>query len=162
MQQDNGPSSGRNDPISLLLSADAADAGDARACVVDILDAFRKGDYARLAARYDDDVDWLFHGPPSIFPETGRRRGKVAVFQAFAGLNAHFRFERHATDYLVAQGDRGAAISDMTLVQRASGRTIRCRIASFYRIRDGLVIEYRGFTDSFDAVEQVLGHELSL
>jgi len=52
----------------------------ARAVVEDIQDAFRRGDYARLAARYDDDVDWLFHGPASVFPEVGHRRGKVAVF----------------------------------------------------------------------------------
>jgi len=47
-------------------------------------------------------------------------------------------------------------------VQRASGRTIRCRIASFHQVRDGRVIEYRGFTDSFDAAEQVLGREFPL
>jgi ketosteroid isomerase-like protein len=42
-------------------------------------------------------------------------------------------------------------------VQRATGRTIRCRVASFYRVRDGRVVEYQGFIDSFDAVEQALG-----
>ena len=29
----------------------------ARAVIEDIQDAFRHGDYARIAARYDDDVD---------------------------------------------------------------------------------------------------------
>ncbi len=130
--------------------------------IEDIQDAFRHADYARIAARYDDDVDWLFYGPPVIFPEIGPRRGKLAVFQALEALNAHYRFERHVTEWLVAEGDRAASIADVTLVQRASGRTIRCRIAGFHRVRDGRVIEYRGFMDSFDAVEQALGNELSL
>lgn len=134
----------------------------ARAVIEDIQDAFRRGDYARLAARYDDDVDWLFHGPASVFPEVGHRRGKVAVFQALEALNRLYRFDRHVTEWLVAEADRAASIADVTLVQRASGRTIRCRIASFHQVRDGRVVEYRGFTDSFDAVEQVLGREFPL
>jgi ketosteroid isomerase-like protein len=35
-------------------------------------------------------------------------------------------------------------------------------IANFHRFRDGKVVEYRGFTDSFDAVEQILGRELTV
>ncbi len=128
--------------------------------VEDIQDAFRKGDYARIAARYDDEVDWLVYGPQSVFPEIGRRRGKRAMFQALEALNAHYRFEHHVTEWLIAEGDRAASIADVTLVQRSSGRTIRCRIASFLRVRDGRVMEYRAFMDSFDAAEQVLGHEL--
>lgn len=134
----------------------------ARAVVEDIQDAFRSGDYARIAARYDDDIDWLFQGPPSIFPEVGHRRGKVAVFRALEALNKLYRFDRHVTEWLVAEADRAASIADVTLVQRASGRTIRCRIASFHRVRDGRVVEYRGFTDSFDVAEQVLGREFPL
>ena len=133
-----------------------------RAVIEDIQDAFRNGDYARIAALYDEDVDWLFYAPPAIFPEVGPRRGRVAVFQAFEALNAHYRFDRHVTEWLLAEGDRVASIADVTLVQRATGRTIRCRVASFHRIRDGRVIEYRGFMDSFDVAEQALGHELPL
>ena len=141
------------------VPADAAPLS-ARAVIEDIQDAFRHGDYARIAARYDDDVDWIFYGPPTIFPEIGHRRGKIAVFQAFEALNAKYRFDRHVTEWLIAEGDCGASIADVTLVQRASGRTIRCRIATFHRIRDGRVVEYRGFTDSFGAAEQVLAREL--
>lgn len=133
-----------------------------RAVIEDIQDAFRRGDYARIAVRYDEDVDWLFYGPVAIFPEIGRRRGKVAVFQALEALNVKYRFDRHVTEQLIAEGDRAATIADTTLVQRASGRTIRCRIASFYRVHNGRVVEYRGFTDSFDVAEQVLGRELPL
>lgn len=145
-------------PVSITNAAPAdAEAGSARAVVLAVQDAFRRADYARIAALYDDNVDWLFHGPVSIFPEVGRRRGKIAVFKAFEALNKLYRFERHVTDHLIAEGDWAAGIADITMVQRASGRTIQCRIASFHRVRAGRIVEYRGFTDSFDAVEQVLG-----
>lgn len=153
---------GAPDLISTLLARGAVDTGAARAVILEIQDAFRKGDYARIAAHYHDDVDWVFYGPPSVFPDVGRRRGKVEVFKTFQSLNAMYRFERHVTDHSIAQGDWAAGVADVTLVQRTSGRVISCKIASFHRVRDGKVIEYRGFIDSFDAAEQVLGHELQL
>ena len=150
------------DPISMLSTPGAAGTGSARAAILDMQDAFRKGDYVRMATLYHDDVDWLFHGPTSVFPDVGRRSGKIEVFKTLAALNAMYRFERHVTDQLIAEGDWAAGIADVTLVQRTSGRVIHCRIANFHRVRDGQVIEYRGFTDSFDAVEQVLGREVPL
>ena len=63
---------------------------------------------------------------------------------------------------MLVDGDRAATLSDVQMVQHATGRTVRSRIASFHRFRDGRLIEYRGFTDSFDSVEQALGRELQL
>ncbi len=143
-------------------SGDAAAADGARAAIRDLQDAFRKNDYARIAARFHDDIDWVFHGPISIFPEIGLRRGKIAVFQTFAALNGRYRFERHVTDHLIAEGDSAAGVAEVGLVQRNTGRTITCRIASFFRVTNGLVTHYRGFTDSFDVVEQVLGKVIPL
>ncbi len=42
----------------------------------------------------------------------------------------------------------------------ATGRVIRIRTANFYRFAGDKAVEYRGFTDSLDIVEQVLGREL--
>ncbi len=141
---------------SLARRNDAA--SDAvRAVIADMKDAFRKGDYERIAARFADDIDWLFQGPPSIFPEVGHCRGRAAVCATFAALIARYRIESHVTDHVIAEGDRGAGVADIVLVERDNGRTIRCRIASFFRVRDGLLTHYRGFTDSFDTVERESG-----
>ena len=145
-----------------LTSAGHGDSGDARRVLVQVQDALRKNDYERLAALYDDDIDWVFHGPTSIFPEVGHRRGKVEVFKTLAALNALYRFEYYATEQLVAEGDTAASVAAVSMVQRSTGRIIHCKIASFHRVRDGRVVEYRGFTDSFDAAEQVFGREFLL
>lgn len=140
-----------------MPSSGPAGFSEAREVVLAIQDAFRRGDYARMAALYDDDIDWLFNGPVSIFPQIGHRRGKAAVFKAFEALNTLYHFERHVTDHIVAEGDWAADIADIAMIQRASGRTIRCRTANFHRVRNGRLVLYRGFVDSFDAAEQVLG-----
>lgn len=142
-------------------SAPAYD-GSARAVVTALNEAFRAADYMRMAALYDDDIDWLFHGPVSIFPEIGHRRGKAAVFRSFEMLNTLFHFQRHVTEQLIAEQDWAAGIADITMTQRTTGRIIQCRIANFNRVRDGGLVEYRGFCDTFDAVEQTLGRELTV
>jgi ketosteroid isomerase-like protein len=55
-----------------------------------------------------------------------------------------------------------ALMSDISYRQRATNRVLRLRIASFLRWQEGRLIEYREFTNSFDAVEQALGRELQL
>jgi ketosteroid isomerase-like protein len=122
-----------------------------------IHDAFKQGDHERFASYYDDNIDWTFHAPISVFPFAGRRVGKSAVFLSLRQLNEGYKLQGFAAQMVLADGDRAAVISEIAMVQRATGRTIRCRVASFYRVRDGRVVEYQGFIDSFDAVEQALG-----
>lgn len=144
-------------PSGGKISSTPAAISPARVVVEGIQEAFRTADYERMAALYHDDIDWLFHGPVSIFPEIGHRRGKAEVFRSFEILNTQYHFESYVVDFLIAEGDRAAALADVTMIQRSSGRTIRTRSASFHRVQDGRLIYYRGFSDSFDAVEQVLG-----
>jgi ketosteroid isomerase-like protein len=124
--------------------------------------AFMQGDHQQLAKCYDDDIDWTFHAPVSVFPFLGRRIGKAAVFSSLAELDEGYKVEALAMQVLLADGDRAAAISEVALQQRATGRTIRCRVASFYRVRSGRVVEYEGFLDSFDAVEQAFGRYIDV
>jgi ketosteroid isomerase-like protein len=74
----------------------------------------------------------------------------------------HFRLAEYRVSVKLVDGDRAATLSESHMVQRATGRTIRSRIAGFHRFEGGQLVEYRGFVDSFDAVEQVLGRELDL
>lgn len=133
-----------------------------RAALEDIINAYRQGDNDRLAARIHDDIDWLFYAPVSLFPFAGARRGKADVFKGFALMYQAFRPVKYEVQVLVVEGDRSATLCDAHMEQRATGRIISSRIASFHRFQDGLLIEYRGFTDSFDSVEQVLGRELEI
>jgi ketosteroid isomerase-like protein len=133
-----------------------------RVALDDMLDAFKQGDNERLAARYHDDIDWLFHAPVSLFPFAGARRGKVEVFKGYALMYQAFRVTSYSVDVKMVDGDCAATMSNATMQQLSTGRIIRSRVASFHRFQDGRLIHYRGFTDSFDSVEQTLGRELAL
>ncbi len=70
--------------------------------------------------------------------------------------------ESYKPEVMIVDGARAALMSDVSYKQRATDRVLRLRIASFLRLQDGRLIEYREFIDSFDAVEQALGRELQL
>lgn len=127
-----------------------------------MIEAYQQGDNDRLAARIHDDVDWLFHAPIALFPLAGARRGKAEVFKGFAAMYESFRPVKYVVQMMVVEGDRSATLSDSHMEQRATGRIIHSRLANFHRFQDGRLIEYRGFTDSFDSFEQVIGHELEV
>src|SRR5262249_1585653 len=95
--------------------------------------AFMQGDHAQLAQCADDEMHRTFHAPVSVFPLLGRRIGKAAVFSSLQELYEGYKVEALAMQLVVADGDRAAAISEVALQQHATGRTIRCRVASFYR-----------------------------
>ena len=48
-------------------------------------------------------------------------------------------------------------MSDVAFTQRSTGRTVTMQLANFLRFRDGRLIEFREFANTFDLVEQALG-----
>lgn len=135
---------------------------DTRGIVRELYDAYAKGDGARIAPLIHDDVDWLIYAPVDVFPFAGARRGRDAALGALADLAASYDLHSYIPEIMIVDGDRAAVISDAHFVQKSTGRALRFRLANFLRFQDGRVIEFREFVDTFDAVEQALGRELSL
>jgi len=131
-----------------------------RDLVTDLYAAYARGDADRIAELIDDGIDWIIHGPMQIFPFAGHRRGKMAVLEALGALAKDYVLERYEPRSMLVDGDRAAVMSDVAFKQRATGRTLRFHIANFLRFRDGRVVEFREFANTFDVVEQALGRML--
>jgi ketosteroid isomerase-like protein len=74
-----------------------------------------------------------------------------AIFEVFSFIS----------DSMVVDGDQVATLNRLAATGR-DGRVIRYRLAHFMRFRAGKLIENLSLLDSFDAVEQVLGHPLAV
>jgi ketosteroid isomerase-like protein len=129
-----------------------------RAIVTDLYAAYARRDFDRVAALIDDDVDWIIYGPVNVFPFAGQRRGRKAVLEALAGIAKDYMLERYQPQIVIVEGDRAAVMSEVAFKQRATGRTLSFQLANFLRFRDGRLIEFREFANTFDLVEQALGH----
>jgi ketosteroid isomerase-like protein len=131
-----------------------------RAAVTDLYASYARRDFQRVAALIDDDVDWIIYAPMHVFPFVGHRRGKAAVLEALGGIAKDYQLESYMPQVIIVEGDRAAVLSDVAFTQRSTGRTLRFHLANFLRFRDGLLIEFREFANTFDLVEQALGRML--
>ena len=135
---------------------------ETRATVDALYRAYIGHDFNRFAEMLHEDIDWVIHGPVDVFPFAGLRRGRAAVLQAIGGIVESYALERHAIEVLLVNGDRAAVMADVSFKQCATGRTLRCRVANFLRIENGQLMEFREFADSFDQVEQAVGHMVTV
>jgi ketosteroid isomerase-like protein len=133
-----------------------------RAAVEALYEAYAARDLDRVAALIHDDIEWIIYGPVQVFPFQGPRRGKAQVLDALGAISKDYALERYVPEIVVVEGERAAVMSDAAFVQRATNRTLSLRLADFLRFRDGRLIEFREFTDTFDAVEQALGKWLDV
>jgi len=135
---------------------------DTRATVHTLYDAYERRDLERISALIHDDIDWVIYGPVNVFPFVGARRGRTAVLQALAGIAEAFALEAYRPEVIIVEGDRAAVTSNVRFTQRATNRLLRFSVANFLRFSDGRLIEFREFSNTFDVVQQVLGHELNI
>jgi uncharacterized protein len=131
-----------------------------RARVIDLYAAYAKGRMDFVLNSIDDDIDFVSYAPTDIFPYLGHHRGKAAFAQVMRAAYATFEYLAYKPVFLVVEGNDAAAMISMRLRQRSTGRVIRMFVAEFLRFRDGRIYEFREFMDTFDAVQQVLGHEI--
>lgn len=78
-----------------------------------------------------------------------------------AGIAAEFSLDRYTAEIIVVV-DRAAAMSDAGFTQRSTGRILLFRLTNFLRFKEGRVIEFREFSNTFDVVEQALGHAVEI
>jgi ketosteroid isomerase-like protein len=110
----------------------------------------------------DNDVEWVVFGPIDLFPFFGQRRGKAAVMTAFGDLSANLSLIRCEKETLLVDGDRAAGLVRLNAVDTRTGRSLSLRLALFAEFRDGKLMSMKALFDSFDAVEQALGHHIDL
>jgi len=132
-----------------------------------VVDAFYKAYAARDANKIgeflDDDVEWTISGPVDVLPFCGTRHGKAAVLDLIDRLVPEvFRVFSFVPDAMLVDGDQVATLNRLSARRSGDGRVISYRLAHFMRFRDGKVVENVSLIDSFDAVEQVLGHSIDL
>lgn len=123
--------------------------------------AYAAHDPVQIAAYLADDIELQMDGPVAIFPFCGHRRGKAAVLDLLTRLKpAVLPTRRMEPEKIVIEGDHAAVFAKTTAVHKQSGRVVVFHCAHFFTFRDGLVAVMHCVADTFDAVEQVVGHRI--
>jgi ketosteroid isomerase-like protein len=115
-----------------------------------------------LEALIDEDVDWAIYGPIDMFPFLGARRGKAAVLEVVRQIAENVRIHRFDRESIMLGVDQAASMMRYSLTGLDSNKPISLRIAHFAQFRDGRLRSIRVLVDTFDLVEQALGHPIHL
>ena len=131
----------------------------------EVVEAFYKAysvrDAAKVALFLHEDVEWTINGPTDLLPFCGTCHGKAAVVDLIDRVVPNvIRVFSFVTDAMLIDGDRVATLNRLAAHRADNGWVISYRVAHFMRFEGDKLIENLSFIDSFDAVEQVLGHTL--
>lgn len=132
-----------------------------RAVVEAFYRAYATRDAGKVAEFLDDDVEWTISGPVELLPFCGTHSGKAAVLDLIGRrVPEVFRVFSFVPEAVLIDGDRASTLARQLARRTDGGRVISFRVANFIRFRDGKVVENLSLLDTFDAVEQVLGHPI--
>src|SRR3954471_10944636 len=110
----------------------------------------------------DDDVDWAIYGPIDMFPFFGSRKGKAAVMEVIRQIAENVRVHRFDRESIMLGVDSASSMMRYSLTALDSNKPISVRIAHFAQFRAGRLSSIRVLIDTFDLVEQALGHPIHL
>jgi ketosteroid isomerase-like protein len=118
-------------------------------------------DADKLGAFLDDDVEWTISGPVEYLRFCGTYRGRDSVIDLIRRrIPDVIRTFSFVPESILVDGDRLAMLHKQSSRRAADGRVINFRVANFMRFRDGKVVSNLSLLDTFDAVEQVMGHRI--
>jgi ketosteroid isomerase-like protein len=124
--------------------------------------AINEHDLGLLDEVIDEDVDWTIYGPIEMFPFLGARRGKSAVIEVVRQIADNIRVRRFDRETVMLGLDQASSMLRYSLTALDSNKPISVRIAHFAQFKAGRLCSIRVLLDTFDLVEQALGHPIDL
>ncbi|WP_322514224.1 nuclear transport factor 2 family protein [Rhodopseudomonas palustris] len=115
-----------------------------------------------LANIIDEDVDWAIYGPIDMFPFFGARHGKAAVIEVCRQIADNIRIHRYDREAIMLGVDTSASMVRYSLTALDTNKPISLRMAQFAQFRGGKLVSMRILIDTFDLVEQAIGHPIDL
>jgi ketosteroid isomerase-like protein len=118
-------------------------------------------DIDKVAEFLDDDVEWAISGPVEYLRFCGTHRGKDNVIDLLRHqIPAVLRTFSFVPESILVDGNQLAMLHRQSSRRTVDNRVINFRVANFIRFRNDKVVQNLSLLDSFDAVEQVMGHRI--
>ena len=124
--------------------------------------AINERQFEELETLIDEDVDWAIYGPVEAFPFLGARSGKAAVLEVIRQIADNIRVRHFDRESIMLGVDSASSMMRYSLTALDSNKPISVRLAHFAQFKAGRLRNLRVLLDTFDLVEQALGHPIHL
>ena len=123
--------------------------------------AYAVRDADKVAEFLDDNVEWTISGPVEYLHFCGTHRGKESVLDLIRRrIPEVIRTFSFIPESILIDGDQLAMLHRQSSRRAADGRVVNFRVANFIRFHGGKIVSNLSLLDTFDVVEQVLGHRI--
>lgn len=122
-----------------------------------VYDLRAKGDYLGVLKWVAEDVRCVMQGTWSLQTIPSPTVGKAAVAQAMRAITIDLEYIDYEIHELLIDGDRAAVHRTVTARNRGAGHPVTGGLWSYFRFRDGLIVEYAEYADSL-GLAQLMGH----
>jgi ketosteroid isomerase-like protein len=100
-----------------------------------------------------DDVLWRSVGPPNRLPFARSFQGRDGVRAYFEALGEDWEMISYKVNELIGQRDRVVVLADACFCHRETGKLVATSKADVFRLRDGKIVDFCEFFDTWAAVE---------
>jgi ketosteroid isomerase-like protein len=108
-----------------------------------------------IASLFSEHVDWFVPGDERI-PWIGRKIGRAGVADFIRDLRKFTTPIRVSVRNIVTEGENAVAFLELETRVNGTGKVIRTEAAFDFTIRDGLVVRFRLFEDSYGVSKAVI------
>ena len=115
------------------------------ALIQKIYAAFSAGDIQTLLDNVSSNAEWINHGP-STMPYAGNFTGRISAF--FQAIGDSTTGGKVVAEKFVAQDDTVVSLARYTATIGNTGATIDTPVAHVFRVGDGKVTSWIGFSDT--------------
>jgi uncharacterized protein len=116
--------------------------------IMEIYEAFGRGDVAAILDAVTDDVDWAAEAASSAAPWYGVRHGRDAVAVFFSDFGSTMEVEEFTPVSFAANDTDVLTVVRFRARSRGTGRTAQMNLHHYFKFRDGKVAYYRGTEDT--------------
>jgi ketosteroid isomerase-like protein len=108
-----------------------------------------------IASLFSEGVDWLVPGDGRI-PWIGRKVGRVGVADFIRDLRRFTTPIRVSVRTIVTEGENAVALLELETRVTNTGKVIKTEAAFDFTVRDGLIVRFRLFEDSYAVSQAVI------
>lgn len=105
---------------------------------------------------FSEDVDWNVAGDVANVFWIGRKTGRKGVSDFYQAIRDLIQSERFEVTEVVVQSDRAVALGALESRVKKTGKLIVSEFAFDLTIRDGQIVRFRMFEDSFAVAQAVV------
>jgi ketosteroid isomerase-like protein len=116
--------------------------------IMQVYEAFGRGDVATILDAVTDDVDWAAEASSAAAPWYGVRHGKNGVGEFFAAFGSTMEVEEFTPVSFAANDTDVHTVVRFRVRSRATGKTAAMDLHHFFTFRDGRIAYYRGTEDT--------------